>query len=122
MAQPTVLGNLLQAVRALGIAIRRGFGKRARPTASLPFRGPPFMRADASGQPICTACGVCVGACPTSAIRISQAQGVTQFHLDWRRCACCSICTRMCPVQALEARSGLDTPFVMCSGQGGPHQ
>lgn len=122
MARPTALGNLFQAVRALRIAIRRGFGKRAMPTASLPFRGPPFMRVDASGQPICTACGVCVSACPTSAIRISRAQGAAQLHLDWRRCACCSICIWMCPVQALQARSGLDAPFVICSGQGGPDQ
>jgi formate hydrogenlyase subunit 6/NADH:ubiquinone oxidoreductase subunit I len=122
MAWPTAVGNLFQAVRALRIAIRRGFGKRARPAANLPFRGPPLMHVDASGQPICTTCGVCVGACPTSAIRISQAQGVVQIHLDWRRCACCSICIRTCPVQALEARSGLDTSLVICSGQGGPDQ
>jgi len=115
----TTAQSLLQALRAMHIALRRGFGKRIRPAVSLPFRGPPSMRVDPSGRPTCTACGACVGACPTSAIRISQTQGIAQLHLDWRRCACCSICIQMCPVQALEAQAGFDTPFAICADQGG---
>ena len=111
--------NLLQAVRAMHVTLRRGFGRRARSAVSLPFRGPPFMRMDPFGRPTCTVCGICVAACPTSAIRILQTQGIAQFHLDWRRCACCSICIWVCPVQALGAHTGFETPFCICADQGG---
>ena len=119
MPPRTTAKDLLQVVRAMHIALRRGFGKRIRPAASLPFRRPPFMREDASGRPVCTACGACVDACPTSAIRISQTQGIAQLHLDWRRCACCSICLWVCPAQALDVQTGFDTPFVICADRGG---
>lgn len=115
----TMAQSLLQAVRAMHITFRLGFGKRRRSAASLPFRGPPLMRMDASGRPICTICGTCVSACPTSAIRISQTQGIARLHLDWRRCACCSVCIWVCPVAALEAQAGFETPVVTCADRGG---
>ncbi len=57
----------------------------------------------ARGHAECTACGLCVEACPDGAVRLTDDGPV----IDAERCVNCGACARACPTDALvNERSG----------------
>jgi len=57
----------------------------------------------ARGHAECTACGLCVEACPDGAVRLTEEGPV----IDAGRCVSCGACARVCPTDALvNERSG----------------
>jgi ferredoxin len=62
-----------------------------------PLYGQAFQQIRVVGD--CTACGVCVRACPTGALKLIQADEHGHFELEFLSAACtgCSICLDMCP-------------------------
>lgn len=58
------------------------------------------------GAQACTACRVCVNACPESALTITSTQNsggdtIATVSHSLRACRGCHLCVRLCPVQAL---------------------
>lgn len=49
----------------------------------------------------CVACGVCIKACPKSAISVYRGCYAT---VDDAKCVGCGICTKACPVGCIEAK------------------
>ena len=48
-------------------------------------------------QELCTLCGDCIGACPTSALAIAAER----LLLDEAKCAYCGDCEDICPMGAI---------------------
>lgn len=74
---------------------------RARlPEASGTEGEPAATLLQASG---CTACGVCVRACPHDALTLDVAEGVSTLTHRRDACHADNACVRLCPAQALSA-------------------
>lgn len=56
----------------------------------------------------CTACGVCVRACPHHALHLSHEDGVSVLFHRGDACRAEQACVRLCPVSALLVTGGLD--------------
>jgi ferredoxin len=79
---------------------------------------------------ICTLCGLCVGSCPTSALRMIESATETVLRLYPTQCTGCNRCVRTCPEQvlylSLGAANGADcqvmrqSPRVGCPNCGRP--
>jgi NADH-quinone oxidoreductase subunit I len=72
------------------------------------FRGHPALVVEpATGQLKCTACLICVKACPLGIIHIEVGQRddkkrfPTAWDLDFGRCMVCNLCVEACPFGAL---------------------
>jgi NADH-quinone oxidoreductase subunit I len=72
------------------------------------FRGrPEWLRSKATGLAACTACGVCVRACPHGCIELESHMGpdkkrvVDKFTIDLGRCIMCGLCADACAFSAL---------------------
>jgi ferredoxin len=74
-----------------------------------PLAGQTFGQVRVVGA--CTACGVCVRACPTGALKLIRDDEHDRFELEFLSAACtgCSLCLDMCP-EAL-GRGGV--PFIV---------
>mgnify|MGYP000877794796 CR=1 FL=1 len=98
--------------------------------ATLPDRGPdtdPGSGADAAGvggAPLantgldlvavgCTACGVCVRACPTASLELRVESGVATLTHATQSCRGTGACLSLCPVQALTSRGAPDVTRVL---------
>lgn len=73
------------------------------------FRGALVHLRDAeTGTPRCTACGMCVRACPHGVISDVEGEGkgkekrVTQYSYNLGRCVFCRLCVEACPFDAIE--------------------
>lgn len=55
----------------------------------------------------CTACGVCVRACPNEAFELTNADGVGELHHHPEACRSDQACIRLCPEQALTVTAEL---------------
>lgn len=72
------------------------------------FRGPLVqLRNPESGEPLCTACGMCVRACPHGCITCEgEGKGKdrkpTLYLYDVGRCIFCRQCVESCPFDAIE--------------------
>ena len=116
--------------------LKGGFGKRYSPEAlrvrqspqgrgvftvqypkeKLPlpenYRGFPFQVIDPdTGKTRCTACGICVRACPSQCIWIVRAtdpetgkskREPAEFHIDVSMCMSCGFCAEFCPFDAIK--------------------
>jgi ferredoxin len=46
---------------------------------------------------LCTACGICVDACPFGALSVEDERSV----MDWEKCMGCGVCVGQCPNEAM---------------------
>ncbi len=53
----------------------------------------------------CTLCGLCVGSCPSGALRVFETEGETGLWLNPVLCVGCRRCARICPEGALSLSS-----------------
>jgi NADH-quinone oxidoreductase subunit I len=80
-------------------------------TISPRFRGHTKLLADAENadKNKCTACGICVKACPSGSIKNVEGEKkegekrktATVYLLDYTTCSQCGICVEVCPFDAL---------------------
>lgn len=58
----------------------------------------------------CTGCGLCAGNCPTDAISVKAAAGISGFELLFRhdRCVACEMCVNICPEKCVTMNHVLD--------------
>lgn len=120
--------SLLTAVRetyggfkSLLIGMRITFGQAVKPsitvqyphqTLKMParFRGHLKLILDPeTGKSRCTACGLCVKACPSNCIELDgikregeKRKSVTEYELDFTKCSLCGSCVDACPSDAIE--------------------
>ena len=76
------------------------------------YRSFPFQIIDPeTDKPRCTACGICVRACPTQCIWIERAEDPetgkpkrepAEFYIDVGICMSCGLCAEFCPFDALK--------------------
>lgn len=72
------------------------------------FRGALMHLRDAeTGEPNCTACGICIRSCPQDCIEVEgegkgKERRVTAFTYDVTRCIFCRLCVESCPFDAIE--------------------
>lgn len=75
------------------------------------FRMFPFHVQDQEGKLRCTACGICVQACPTQCIWIVRASDPetgkpkrepAEFYIDTSICMSCGLCAEFCPADAIK--------------------
>ena len=89
-----------------------GFFTVQYPEEKLPmfprFRGALMhLRDPETGEPNCTACGLCIRACPQQCIE-TEGEGkgkerkVTAFRYDVARCIFCRLCVESCNFNAIE--------------------
>ncbi len=89
--------RLLDAFRALGEPVPAAPAAPAE-LASAP---PDALLLAASG---CTACGVCVKACPPRALSLEPVGSGQALREDVALCTACGDCLRLCPQDALSSR------------------
>ena len=94
----------------------RGIFTVQYPREKLPlpenFRTFPFQVLDPeTGRPRCTACGICVQACPPQCLWIVRAtdpetgkpkREPAKFHVDVSICMSCGFCAEFCPFDAIK--------------------
>jgi NADH-quinone oxidoreductase subunit I len=85
------------------ITIRYPDEKRVLPERT---RGALEHKRDASGAPKCTACLICVNACPDGIITLESHKTDGGKHIDryeWEMGACmfCGLCVEACPFDAI---------------------
>ena len=120
--------SLLTAVRetyggfkSLLTGMRITLGQAVKPTITVQyphqtlkmpdrFRGHIKLVLDPeTGKARCTACNLCVKACPSSCIELDgikregeKKKSVTEYHLDFTTCSLCGSCVEACPSDAIE--------------------
>lgn len=93
-------GRTLEALRMLeasGRAVPRGAPAEPAETAGAPAAAAAAARLLVDG---CTACGVCVRACPHDALVLDHADGVSTLTHLREQCRSELECVRLCPVDA----------------------
>jgi NADH-quinone oxidoreductase subunit I len=74
------------------------------------FRGHVQLTLDpVTGKSLCTACGLCVRACPSDCLEVEgikregeKKKSVTEYKLDFTQCSLCGSCVEACPSDAIE--------------------
>ena len=74
------------------------------------FRGHVKLILDPeTGKSRCTACNLCVRACPSDCIEVEgikregeKKKSVTEYHVDFTTCSLCGSCVEACPSDAIE--------------------
>ena len=120
--------SLLTAVRetyggfkSLLVGMRITLGQAVKPTITVQypretlkmperFRGHVKLILDPeTGKSRCTACGLCVKACPSGCIELEgckregeKKKSVTEYDLDFTKCSLCGCCVEACPSDAIE--------------------
>lgn len=83
-----------------------------RETLKMParFRGHIQLTIDPeTGRPRCTACGLCMKACPSECIDLDgmkregeKKKSVSRYELDFTKCSLCGSCVEICPSDAID--------------------
>ena len=98
--------------------LRNLFNFKGMPTIYYPeqkrkysprFRGLQILTVKDNGDVRCTACMLCVTACPADCIHITAAEHPdpkvekfpAEFNIDMLRCVFCGMCEEACPVDAI---------------------
>ena len=121
MSLKTAIRETYDGFKSLLIGMRITAREAAKPiitvqyphdTLKMPerFRGHVKLILDpATGQSKCTACGLCVKACPSNSLEVDGAKregekkkSVTKYELDFSTCSLCGCCVEVCPSDAIE--------------------
>jgi NADH-quinone oxidoreductase subunit I len=121
MSLKTAIRETYDGFKSLLIGMRITAREAAKPsitvqypheTLKMPerFRGHVKLVLDpATGQSKCTACGLCVRACPSNSLEVDGAKregekkkSVTKYELDFSTCSLCGCCVEACPSEAIE--------------------
>lgn len=46
---------------------------------------------------LCVGCGICLGLCPTGAIKLKATKGMLTMNFDYSHCTKCGMCNKACP-------------------------
>lgn len=120
MSLLTAVRDTLGGFKSLLTGMRITFGQAVKPpitvaypreTLKMPerFRGHVKLVLDEeTGRSRCTACGLCVRACPSDCITVEgikregeKKKSVTEYHLDFTTCSLCGSCVEACPSDAI---------------------
>jgi NADH-quinone oxidoreductase subunit I len=121
MSLKTALRETYDGFKSLLVGMRITAREAAKPIITVPyphetlkmperFRGHVKLILDpATGQSRCTACGLCVKACPSNSLEVDGAKregekkkSVTKYELDFTTCSLCGCCVEVCPSDAIE--------------------
>lgn len=85
----------------------------------------PALRFTGAGEPLCTACNLCVEICPSRALTLEsdapRGEGrLRQFALQLGACIGCGACAEACPEEALGLYPAPAVAIVGGSGQPEP--
>lgn len=113
--------EVLKGFKSLLVGMRITAGQAAKPnitvqyphdTLKMPerFRGHLELVVDpATGQTKCTACGLCVRACPSDCIDLDglkkegdKRKSVCRYEQDFSKCSLCGCCVDACPSEAIQ--------------------
>jgi NADH-quinone oxidoreductase subunit I len=113
--------EVFKGFKSLLVGMRITAGQAAKPsitvqyphdTLKMPerFRGHLELVVDpATGQTKCTACGLCVRACPSDCIDLDgvkkegdKRKSVSKYEQDFSKCSLCGCCVDACPSDAIQ--------------------
>ena len=129
-ARLNLLEKLYISEIALGMAItlrhffKSLFNTNALPTLNYPeqkrvlapnYRGLHRLLKNEEGELKCTACKLCVQACPSNCITVEAAvnpdpkmkRRPARYEINIARCAFCGYCVEACPFGAIDMNSGI---------------
>jgi len=115
-ATKDIVDVAVSTAKGLFVTLRNAFGPSV--TLQYPnqrwdlpegYRGVVAHVADPeTGEPKCTACGICVRACPLGIIELTSSKDeetnkrkIETYTLDMSRCMLCNLCVESCPFEAL---------------------
>lgn len=117
----TAFRETLGGFKSLLVGMRITLGEAVKPiitvqyphqTLKMParFRGHIKLTLDPeTGKSLCTACGLCVRACPSECIVVEgtkkageKKKSVDEFKLDFTTCSLCGSCVEVCPSDAIQ--------------------
>jgi len=120
MSLLTAVNDTWRGFKSLLTGMRITFGEAMKPpvtvqypreTLKMPerFRGHvKLLLDDETGRSRCTACGLCVRACPSNCIIVAgekregeKKKSVTEYQLDFTTCSLCGSCVEACPSDAI---------------------
>lgn len=120
MSLLTAVNDTWRGFKSLLTGMRITMGEAVKPpitvqypreTLKMPerFRGHvKLLLDDETGRSRCTACGLCVRACPSNCITVEgvkregeKKKSVTEYHLDFTTCSLCGSCVEACPSDAI---------------------
>ena len=121
MRMITAFRDTLVGFKSLLVGMRVTLGEAFKPTITVQYphqtlKMPPRFRGHIklaldpkTGKSLCTACGLCVRACPSESIVVEGAKkegekkkSVTEYILDFTTCSLCGSCIESCPSDAIE--------------------
>ncbi len=121
MSLTTAFRETYRGFKSLLIGMRITAREAAKPsitmqypheTLKMPdrFRGHVKLILDpTTGKSRCTACNLCVRACPSDCIDVEgmkregeKKKSVTEYHVDFTTCSLCGSCVEACPSDAIE--------------------
>lgn len=121
MSLSTAFRDITGGFKSLLVGMRITLGQAIKPnitvqyphqTLKMPerFRGHVKLILDPeTGKSRCTACGLCVKACPSDCIELDgikregeKKKSVTDYELDFTKCSLCGSCVDACPSDAIE--------------------
>ena len=112
---------IIPLLKGLWLTLKRFFSKPI--TVQYPdvkrvpaprWRGMHYFDKDASGDPTCVACGLCVAICPSNCIyleigeREDGSRYPIKYEIDELRCIFCGYCQEACPVNAIRLGQGYE--------------
>ena len=120
MSMLTAVRETLGGFKSLLVGMRITLGQAVKPTITVQypretikmpdrFRGHIKLTLDPeTGKSLCSACGLCVRACPSESIIVDGAKkegekkkSVTEYKLDFSTCSLCGSCIEACPSDAI---------------------
>jgi len=108
-------------IKSLFTGMRITLGEAVKPNITVQYPHETLKMADRfrghiklvldpeTGKSRCTACNLCVRACPSGCIEVEgmkregeKKKSVTEYNLDFTTCSLCGSCIEACPSDAIE--------------------
>ncbi len=115
------ISEVFKGFKSLLVGMRITAGQAVKPTITVQyphqtlkmpdrFRGHLELTIDpATGQTKCTACGLCVRACPSDCIDLDglkkegeKRKSVSKYEQNFTQCSLCGCCVDACPSDAIQ--------------------